>query len=342
MKYLYLAVLIFYFSGISIQGQTLQRAVQEINQGQFDQAIKLLKELVRKSPQDKALPEWIGYTYLRNGDIKDAIPWLEKAVHFNPNSQKMWTNLAYAYMATHQYKLALAAYQKILTFNEKSAPTWYNIGNLHDFFKDYKSAIFAFKKAVTFDPTFAFAYFNLGKAYQQERNFKEAAKMMVKAYELMPEEALFSKTAAYSYLRANDRYNALPYYESLETHTLHYGPFLIQLSSLYYDVRRFTDALKLLERFINIQTHDSSYWFNLALVQNQNNLLSQAELSYQKALGLNPHNLMAMRNYAILLYRDRKYAEALPWLRKLIALYPNETSWKQMLDTSIGYTKLRG
>ncbi len=342
MKYLYIVALIFYFFTGAIYSQNLQTAIQQVNQGQFDQALKILKDLYTKSPKNKVLPEWLGFTYLRKGDIKDAIPWLEKAVHLNPKSKKMWTDLAYAYMSTHQYKLALTTYQKILTFDPKSAPAWYNTGNLHDFFKDYRNAAFAFKKATELDPTFAFAYFNLGKAYQQEGNFKEAARVMVKAYELIPEEALFSKTAAYSYLRANDRYSALPYYESLESHTLHYGPFLIQLSSLYYDVRRFSDALKLLERFINIQAHDSSYWFNLGLVQNQNDLLSKAEFSYKKALELNPHNLMAIQNYAILLYRDRKYVEVIPWLRKLIALYPNVSSWKQMLDTSIGYTKMKG
>lgn len=321
--------------------QILNDAINAAHQNRFTQALGILKNLYAKSPQDSSVVQWLAYVYLRMGDTQNAVTWLEKAVKLSPKSVKMWTDLAFAYNATHQPKLALDAYQEIIKFEPRNASIWYNIGILYDSFKNYNQAAIAFKKAIEYDPFFANAYFNLGKVYQQKRDFKEAARLMQKASQLIPEEALFAKAAAYSYQRANDKYAALPVYEHLQKLTLHYGPFLVQLSSLYYDVRRFADSLKLLERFVYTQEHDSSFWFNLALVQNQNDLLAKAETSYKKAIDLNPHNLMAIRNYAILLFRDHKYAEVIPWLRKLIEIYPNESIWKKMLTTSIGYVNLK-
>ncbi len=86
-----------------LSGENLDEAMHLYEHGKFKQAVTLLSEMIRSSPEDPQLRFWLGKSYLKIQEWRDAVRELEKAVQIEPSNAlyHLWLGRACGGRASH-------------------------------------------------------------------------------------------------------------------------------------------------------------------------------------------------------------------------------------------------
>jgi hypothetical protein len=110
----------------------LNSALEAFRAGRFEQAVSVLKELLRATPDELGLRFWLGRAYLELGDFPAAETELLSVVTRKPESSPSWLWLAQVYEAAGQLKQARAAYEKVLELDPKNAQAREALSSLYE------------------------------------------------------------------------------------------------------------------------------------------------------------------------------------------------------------------
>ncbi len=80
----------------------------------LDEAVKLIKKALEKSPENGAYLDSLGWVYFKLGKLTAALENLEKAVHYIPNSVEIQDHLGEVYLKVGYKEKAIAAWQKAI------------------------------------------------------------------------------------------------------------------------------------------------------------------------------------------------------------------------------------
>jgi len=264
-----------------------------------------------------------------SGKLKQAVAVARKLIRAHPDTPMLYNVLGASLAARKRYREAIAAYSKLLELEPNLAPGYMNIGHAQRGLGDIDKAIECYKKAIELNPQFFEAYFNLGIALQDLGELEGA----IESYRLSID------------LQSNDpevHYN-------LGT-ALQFEAY-INLGIALRDLGRFDEALDSYRIASTLEPNSFVLQNNIAATFEAKGNIDEAALAYQAAIELQPDrlethaNLMQLydlsnrvedlqrmvkaapedlaktaifRYYtAILLERDRKYAEAAETLEKL-------------------------
>jgi tetratricopeptide (TPR) repeat protein len=78
----------------------------------LDEAVKLVKKALRKSPQNGAYLDSLGWTYYKQGKLNEALTELEKALDYMPESADVQDHLGDVYIKKGLTQKAVAMWQK--------------------------------------------------------------------------------------------------------------------------------------------------------------------------------------------------------------------------------------
>ncbi|MEJ2574737.1 MAG: tetratricopeptide repeat protein [Gammaproteobacteria bacterium] len=110
------------------------QAINLLNGEKYQEAIKLLEEVVAKTDKFTAPYIDLGMAYARTGDMKNAEKNLEKAVEINSHHPVALNQLGLVYRKTGRYKKAQETYQAILTMYPEFLPARQNLAVLCDIY----------------------------------------------------------------------------------------------------------------------------------------------------------------------------------------------------------------
>jgi len=97
----------------------LKRAIDLIKQGSPSSAIPVLKDLVKRSPQNPEIKNYLALAYLKTGQYGPAEEVMKEAIRLKPSSE-YFTNLGLIYIKAKKSKEAEEAFQKAIEINPQN------------------------------------------------------------------------------------------------------------------------------------------------------------------------------------------------------------------------------
>jgi tetratricopeptide (TPR) repeat protein len=154
--------------------------------GQIDHALKMFETATKIKP-DYAEAFFNQGVILKGVErLKDAVAIYKKAISLNPNYPDAHNNLGNTYKDLGMYDEAIKSYECALAYKPDFEVVHLNLGLIYSKF-DQESAIKYFKKAIEHKPDYSEAYYNLGSTLMQLGKKNESIKSYEKAIEIKPD-----------------------------------------------------------------------------------------------------------------------------------------------------------
>ena len=129
-----------------------QTIADQIKEGNTDDAIIGLKEILLSNPDDLIALSMSGSAYMRAGDETKAFNFFEAAIKADPDSFSAHGDLAFAAMKCGQADRAIIHFEKALEIKPDYYPAWNFIEALYFQKRDYAAAVNAVEKSESLDP----------------------------------------------------------------------------------------------------------------------------------------------------------------------------------------------
>ena len=149
-------------------------AIQLIQFGQNDEAIKLLRLAIKLNPKEVELWTSLAEAQIRSDRNYEALSSLNQAIKLRPNEQKIYLSQGSIYMSLNDPKKAKISIKKGLLINKNSERGYFQLGNAEIMLNNYKSALNAFKKSSEINSDFWQSINNEGLVLYELNNFKDA------------------------------------------------------------------------------------------------------------------------------------------------------------------------
>ena len=149
-------------------------ALQLIQFGQNDEAIKLLRLAIKLNPKEVELWTGLAEAQIRSDRNYEALSSLNQAIKLRPNEQKIYLSQGSIYMSLNDPKKAKISIKKGLLINKNSERGYFQLGNAEIMLNNYKSALNAFKKSSEINSDFWQSINNEGLVLYELNNFKDA------------------------------------------------------------------------------------------------------------------------------------------------------------------------
>ncbi len=149
-------------------------AIQLIQFGQNDEAIKLLRLAIKLNPKEVELWTSLAKAQIRSNRNYEALSSLNQAIKLRPNEQKIYLSKGSIYMSLNDPKKAKISIKKGLLINKNSERGYFQLGNAEIMLNNYKSALNAFKKSSKINSDFWQSINNEGLVLYELNNFKGA------------------------------------------------------------------------------------------------------------------------------------------------------------------------
>ena len=114
---------------------------------QYEQAIVLLKSILRSEPNDTSSKLELGKTYYNKGQCETAVNYYFELINEGINEFAIWHNLGNAYSSLSRFDEAIEAYQKSISLNPSYAQSYKNITELKWEIGEHQNLFTHYKKA---------------------------------------------------------------------------------------------------------------------------------------------------------------------------------------------------
>jgi len=203
-----------------------------------------------------------------------------------PNNAKVLAISGDIFYQQKKLPEALKLYKKALESDNQNYMIWENVIQIEMGASDYDAAIRDGVEALTIFPSQASIYLYTGMAYAQNKNNEKAITFLKNAAGLETED---NERQAQIYSALGDSYNALKNYAESD--------------------KAYEKALQMIPDTLN------NYAYYLS-VRGEN--LAKAEQMSHHSMDKDPNNSSYEDTYAWILFRQKKYKEARPWIEKSI------------------------
>lgn len=286
----------------SLKGQDLiamfNEGIRLYKEGKVDEALSLFRKVVEINPKDGEAWIYIGTIFLTKNDHEGAIAAFEKGLAQSlPGSiaASGWVNLGIAYQLGRKDSLkAIEAYERAIAFKPDLPEAHYNLILAHLSQKNFAEAIKAGERA----------FATMGKPLKPEQiqaTFEKALEFLQRDYDKAME---LLRSMAQQQLPRPEFYALMGQaYEGLKQYTrvaLFYGQaaalapqvarYLSDFGSALYQLKRWSEAVKVLEKAIALDNRDNVAITLLGLAYGELGRWQDAMIVLRRAAELAPQN----------------------------------------------------
>ncbi|MCF7970649.1 MAG: type IV pilus biogenesis/stability protein PilW [Methylococcaceae bacterium] len=93
---------------------------------------------------------------------------------------------------------------------------------------------------------------------------------------------------------------------------------LTELGLAYYQLEKYIYALEYLDESLALDASNATTYQIIGLINMRQNLPDQAQISFDKALKIEPDNFDILTNYAVFLYGQERYEESLDAFKRVV------------------------
>jgi tetratricopeptide (TPR) repeat protein len=207
------------------------------------------------------------FEWLRN--YSEAHKYCEKAIKLNADFAEAWNTLGIISFELRQYKDAICAYQKATSITKSYRTAWYNLGNVYAHIGRHEEAASAYKQALEVDNNYYPAWVNLGNIHylsgrpqEAQQAYKQAIDIDYNIYEAWSGLGLTTRQLAQS---EKDNEAAITAYQRALEIDANAHEVWNNLSFLYYDLKRYEEALETSRNAQRLSPQKPLYWAILGL-----------------------------------------------------------------------------
>ena len=172
------------------------RGIQLYKQGDAPGAVKVLKEIVKKHPDDADAWYYLGLAFNSQGLIAEARPRFERVIELRPDSADAHAKLAYALILANEPQRATALAERAIELGDQSAEAHYALaeanlrnGRVTLKTKSLEMAIEHADMALMINPSFSPALITKSLAHYKLEQYSEAGASLEKFLALDPDDA---------------------------------------------------------------------------------------------------------------------------------------------------------
>ncbi|MFN2491332.1 MAG: aspartyl protease family protein [Pyrinomonadaceae bacterium] len=155
--------------------KALQRAEKALNDGDYETAEKLFRELLVKDAHDNAARLGLSYALLKQRFIQDAFDHAARVILSEPLSARAHALLGSAILASGDFRNSVEEFRTSLTIQENESLAIAGLAMIDFYENRLESAVKGLRRAVSLDSSEPDYIFNLGQAAARSERYKEAA-----------------------------------------------------------------------------------------------------------------------------------------------------------------------
>jgi len=278
---------------------------------------------------------------------QSAIRCCERGIEFNPLFDEIWNTKANSLLLMGRFQRALECFDKAVSINPNYGAAWFNRGTCLRRLDRFDEALKSCERAIKINPQHANAWYGKGMALALLKDYNEAIICLDKALEINP-----NHNSALSYRKVWVKLaegkkdfviTSLPPYardlhkhfqkefETLGTDTEGVNVpqdqtirELINRALGLKNLSKFDEALKTIEKAIELNSESSEAWLRKGQIQRNMRNYEQSIDSFDKALKISKDSYLALLNKGLVLMDMSCHEDALLIFDKCTTVYPDE------------------
>lgn len=175
------------------------RALAEMEEGHFDEAIADLRDMAAHEPDNFAVQLELGHALDQQGKSEEAVPFLRAAVKEAPDSVMAHLALGNALAVTNQFDAALREMQAAVILQPSSANLHFLVAKLRTRMQQMPEATAEYKKTLELDPNHFEAHLIYGQLLFEQGQPDAAIAQLIRAVKLKPDSAEAHMSLAHVY-----------------------------------------------------------------------------------------------------------------------------------------------
>lgn len=310
----------------------IQKATVLSKRDKHHAAIKLFERALELTNDEADIYSLIGMEYLFLDEFENAKTNFIKCLELDIEDYASLYNVIYCFDYLEQNEKAVDFLTVYLDKNPYCEVAWHQLGKQYVGMKDHRKALTAFDFAIISDDTFIGAYLEKGKVLEGMKQYDQA----IENYKITM--ALDDPTS-YALLRIGHCYSKLGKDDLAVQHfykTVEEDPLLdkgwIAITEFYNNKGDYQKALYYINKAINIDSENVSYWKLYATINHRLNFLEEAERGYKRTLELGNYELATWLSRADILIELGEYEAAVYNLNQAGEFYPEKAEIEYRLS----------
>ncbi|MDA9199869.1 tetratricopeptide repeat protein [Candidatus Pelagibacter sp.] len=145
--------------------QFLQKSLDELNKGNFQEAEKCYRTILKVQPKNIEAHYNLAVTLINSKKFNEGINSYQNAIKFKPDFIEAHYNLAVTLINSKKFNEGINSYHNAIKFKPDFIEAHNNLGNVLHGLKRLNEAKTSYQNAIKFKPDFAEAHNNLGNIY---------------------------------------------------------------------------------------------------------------------------------------------------------------------------------
>jgi tetratricopeptide (TPR) repeat protein len=281
-KLFYLTILVGFIT--SAKAQTLKEAIKLSENEQYDDATRVLKELIAGAYKNGEYYYFLGENYFNQGILDSANRYFEKGIDVDPNNPLNYVGLGKMEWYDARFNGAKAHFDKALTMSEKR-----NVRVLTQIAKVYTQA--------------------------DKKELDAAQKLLEDAKKIENKNTEIPLLMGDVALENGDGSKAVEYYKVAQELDKKSSLATLRIGQLYGRARNYSLAFEYYQNAANIDSSFAPAYREQAELYYRAGQFERAKQKYRKFLELSSNNSEARRRYASFLFLNKDYDEAINQLQ---------------------------
>lgn len=315
---------IAYFSRVQPQdAQVLLNLCQAyFASGQKAKGLEIAKSLSALAKDDVRAHFTLGVLLAAQEQYKDAIHELEAADALKPGTFEILHDLGQVYLKSGDNDRALEVLNRALKLQPDSVETMYLAAQAYSNEENELSGLDLLVKAHKLDPRNTDVIFLMARLSMKQAFYGDAIPLLEEGLKIAPKRPNLLAALGESYFMMGRVEQAKQTFQTL----IEVDPSATSYSFMglwYRHEGQFDEAVKYFERGLKADPHNAACLYNLGYIATRQGRYDAGEKWLTEALAIQPDYVDALRELANLKMQQKKFAEALPILRKCAQLDPD-------------------
>ncbi len=309
------------------------------NEGKYEEALKLNKELIKLDPQNAIYHNGLGNTYSNLNRFNEAISEYKTAIVLDPNDADYHHNLATTLSEMKCYDNAIAEHKTAIDLDPNDARYHNNLACTLYEVKRYDEAIAEYQIAIDLDPNDANYHNNFANTLSELKRYDEAIAEYQIAIDLAPNDARYHNNLALTLSKMKRFDDAIAEYKTAIDLDPNDARYHNNLANTLSELKRYDEAIAEFQTAIDLDPNDARYHYNSANTLSELKRYDEAIAEFQTAIDLDPNDSIYHNNLAVALFAIKNFIAAITEYKKAIKLNPIVSGYHYNLANALYETK---
>ena len=350
----------------------LRRAHLLIAKEQYDEAMRIIKELRRLEPDNTDVAYSLGVAYGAMGEHEEAVKHYMEAAADGWLLGRVYANIAEEYYHMQNYDEAIRYYQLALDTDSYDSATLYNyvdtaiqsnnvedavaylksfveehpysgeawhcLGNAYRSLGLFEQAIDAYEYAIAIDKTNFAAYADHSSILEYMGKPAEAVTTLLRAHDYAPNRTTLYRMVATIYMRSDNIEMALVYYRKAVEENPDDADALASLALAYAVADDVSTAMPILRKALRLAPDSAEVLYSAAIIYDGIDNFEAASDYFERTMMSDECTEMMCQRYAQFLYKHKVYDILIQFADESLEIYPHNPFYCTYLAAAYYYT----